>query len=122
MSNNGKNSKKNRPTCKFCDHKPFRNESGLDWHLEHIHPVEYAAMTVAESVEFSPAQRDVVSGSVHVHQDLDLKAKAKTPESIPIKLLGADHDPLECEHEGCDGRGNARRMRIIKAHLGDLTL
>ena len=122
MTNDGRKFKTIRLTCKFCDHKPFRGESGLDWHLEHIHPVEYAAMTDAESVDRTPPRRDVVSGSVHVHRDLDLNPKAKTPESNPIKLLRGDHDPLECEHEGCDGRGNARRMRIIKAHLGDLTL
>ena len=23
--------------CPYCNHKPFRNETGLSWHLEHIH-------------------------------------------------------------------------------------
>ncbi len=23
--------------CPHCNHKPFRNETGLKWHLEHIH-------------------------------------------------------------------------------------
>jgi len=29
-------------TCPKCDHKPFRNETNLAWHLEHVHGAEMA--------------------------------------------------------------------------------
>lgn len=29
-------------TCPKCDHKPFRNETGLAWHLERRHGAEVA--------------------------------------------------------------------------------
>ena len=125
MSSNGQKSKKIRPICKFCDHKPFRYESGLDWHLKNIHPVEYAAMTNRPAfvyVDGTTPHPDEDLGPVHMRQELDLTPTEKPPTPPPIQPLRADHDPLECEHEGCDGRGNARLLRIIQAHLGDLTL
>ena len=116
MTNDGRKFKKIRPTCRFCDHAPFRGESGLNWHLEHIHPVEYAAMTDAESVDRTPPKHAVVSGPVHVHQDLDLKPKAQPPVSQLRELPREDHDPLKCEHEEC---GDARLRRIIQICLGN---
>ena len=64
MSNDSKNPKKIRPICNFCKHNPFRYESGLDWHLQHIHPVEYTAMTNGPASDFKDgAPPDPGSGS-----------------------------------------------------------
>ncbi len=120
MSSDRMKSTKIRPTCKLCNHKPFRHQSGLDWHLQHIHPVEYTAMTNRPTSEFTngtPPDPDPVSEPVHIHQDLDLKPKAIPKPLPPQQPMSADHDPLECDHEGCDGRGNARLRRYVQAIL-----
>ena len=93
MSSNGQKSKKIRPICKFCDHKPFRYESGLDWHLKNIHPVEYAAMTNRPAfvyVDGTTPHPDEDSGPVHMRQELDLTPTEKPPTPPPIQPLPAE--------------------------------
>ncbi len=84
-----------RIKCPHCDHKPFRSENGLKWHLEHIHQKgEHKAEANSKPRLFEA--RDIITiknkpPSAHVHEveekinsrlDIHLKRQAWLSERI----------------------------------------
>ena len=69
--------------CPHCNHKPFRTETGLKWHLEHIHD------NVKPSSDFSrgPIQdKKLEKDDSASHEQNLLKFKREIEEKLDARL------------------------------------
>ena len=89
-------SNKTRPTCELCDHRPFRTDSGLRWHLEHLHP---NAVYAENPPRIATALNRSATTSLPTKEDLNQDLGPLGDEG-PARFI-LNHDPLECDHQSC---------------------